>query len=234
MKGIKIMAEQVTYPSLSEKNWWTIRGKFKTSLPATVSANYIKTLLTLSSEDSAKSNVIIPMKRLGLIDENNKPTQLANDWRLDDKYKATCEIIIESVYPQELLDLFPNENFNKSSVNGWFMGHGVGSGAAGKMTALFALLRSGEIKDTQSSKASTAKKPTTKPKSSGKPKAKEDDYTNTNDVTRTAVSKTTDNIGNRPNLHIDLQIHISPDSSPEQIETIFSSMAKYFYGAENL
>jgi hypothetical protein len=232
-KGIKIMAEQVTYPSISEKNWWTIREKFKSSLPATVSANYIKTLLTLGSEDSAKSNVILPMKRLGLIDENNKPTQLANDWRLDDKYKATCEIMIKSVYSQELLDLFPDENFDRNSVNGWFMGHGVGSGAAGKMTALFALLRSGEIKDIQSQKTSNAKKPTTKPKSSTKLKALEDDHTNNQDVTETPVSKTTNNIGNRPNLHIDLQIHISPDSTPEQIETIFASMAKHFYGVEN-
>ena len=38
---------------------------------------------------------------------------------------------------------------------------------------------------------------------------------------------------NKPNLHIDLQIHISPDSTPEQIECIFSSMAKHLYGADN-
>lgn len=225
------MPEQVTYPCISEKNWWTIREKFKSSLPSTVSANYIKTLLTLSSDDSAKSNVIIPMKRLGLIDENNKPTQLANDWRLDDKYKAVCEIMIKSVYPAELLDLFPDENIDRNSVNGWFMGHGVGSGAAGKMTALFALLRSGDIKDIQNQKTSNAKKPATKTKLSTKPQTVEYDQSNNNDVKRTAV--TTDNIGNRPNLHIDLQIHISPDSTPEQIETIFASMAKHFYGAEN-
>jgi hypothetical protein len=34
-----------------------------------------------------------------------------------------------------------------------------------------------------------------------------------------------------PSLHIDLQIHISPESSPEQIEQIFASMAKHLYGA---
>lgn len=30
-------------------------------------------------------------------------------------------------------------------------------------------------------------------------------------------------------LHIDLQIHISPESSEAQIDTIFSSIAKYIY-----
>lgn len=34
-----------------------------------------------------------------------------------------------------------------------------------------------------------------------------------------------------PSLHIDMQIHISPDSSAEQIDLIFASMAKHLYGA---
>lgn len=33
----------------------------------------------------------------------------------------------------------------------------------------------------------------------------------------------------RPSIHIDLQIHISPDSSPDQIEKIFESMAKHIF-----
>ena len=33
-----------------------------------------------------------------------------------------------------------------------------------------------------------------------------------------------------PSLHIDLQIHISPEASPDQIDKIFSSMSKHLYG----
>lgn len=32
-----------------------------------------------------------------------------------------------------------------------------------------------------------------------------------------------------PKLHIDVQIHISPDATPQQIEQIFESMAKHLY-----
>lgn len=90
------MAEQTSngFPMISEKNWWTLRGKFKASLPAAATPNYIKTLLTLSSDSSANSNVITPMKRLGLLDDDNKPTPLANDWRLDNKYKEACNIMV--------------------------------------------------------------------------------------------------------------------------------------------
>ena len=88
MKGSSSMADSNSYPMISEKNWWTIREKFKASLPAIATPNYVKTLLTLSSDSSANSNVITPMRRIGLLDEENKPTALANDWRLDNKYKA--------------------------------------------------------------------------------------------------------------------------------------------------
>jgi hypothetical protein len=36
-----------------------------------------------------------------------------------------------------------------------------------------------------------------------------------------------------PGLHIDIQIHISPESTTEQIEKIFESMAKHLYGRKD-
>jgi hypothetical protein len=35
--------------------------------------------------------------------------------------------------------------------------------------------------------------------------------------------------GLRPDLHIDVQIHISADASTEQIEAVFASMARHLY-----
>jgi hypothetical protein len=37
-----------------------------------------------------------------------------------------------------------------------------------------------------------------------------------------------------PTLHIDIQVHISPEASPEQIEHVFASMAKHLYGAKKI
>ncbi len=33
-----------------------------------------------------------------------------------------------------------------------------------------------------------------------------------------------------PSLHVDLQVHIDPESSPELVEQIFAAMAKHIYG----
>lgn len=223
------MAEQNTgYPMISEKNWWTIREKFKASLPSTVTANYIKTLLTMSNDNSANSNVINPLKRMGIIDDDNKPTSLANDWRLDDKYKSTCDVIVKTVYSSELLDLFPNSDVDRNTARSWFMSQGVGQAAADKMAALFILLKSGEIKD-QKSKA------TKKSKISQKNNIKQKKDTSFANNDTSSINVDTKNVVdsvNRPAIHIDLQIHISPDFSLEQIDAIFASMSKHLYGMD--
>ena len=136
-----------SYPTISEKNWWTIREKFKATVPSTVSSTYIKSLLSMASDNSANSNVISPLKRIGLIDENNIPTSLANDWRIDEKYRNVCETILKNVYPTELLDLFPGSNVDRNTARTWFMSLGVGQGAADKMVAFFSLLKNGDIKE---------------------------------------------------------------------------------------
>jgi len=39
--------------------------------------------------------------------------------------------------------------------------------------------------------------------------------------------------GPNPSVHIDIQIHISPEASTDQIDQIFKSMAKHLYGAKD-
>ena len=224
------MADQNnTFPMISEKTWWTIREKFQATVPSVVSTTYVKSLLSLGSDNSAISNVISPLKRMGLIDNENKPTPLAFDWRLNDKYKTACDAIINNVYPTELLDLFPNKEVDRNQALNWFMGHGVGQKAAGKMLALFSLLKSGEIKD----KKATATTPKTdKPKQSKTKVAQTVQATDEVINHNQSINSNSEKYFKRPNLHIDLQIHISPDSTPEQIECIFASMAKHLYGVD--
>ena len=35
-----------------------------------------------------------------------------------------------------------------------------------------------------------------------------------------------------PTLHIDIQVHISPEASADQIEQVFGGMAKHLYGSK--
>ncbi len=38
-------------------------------------------------------------------------------------------------------------------------------------------------------------------------------------------------ISQQPSVHIDLQIHISPEATPEQIDQIFASISRHLYGS---
>ena len=51
-------------------------------------------------------------------------------------------------------------------------------------------------------------------------------------ATPVAVNGNTSVATNRPALHIDIQVHIDPASSAEQIDQIFASMARHLYGNE--
>lgn len=62
-------------------------------------------------------------------------------------------------------------------------------------------------------------------------RAAEEDPPQPETPTQAAPSETEGRMSrSQPTLHIDLQIHISPEASTEQIDQIFASMAKHLYG----
>ena len=132
--------EKQSFPKLPTKNWWVLRKRFQQTIPAKVTAGYLATVLGIS-EKSAQNNVLPYLKSLGLIDEDNKPTDLANKWRFNENYGDVCKEIREKVYPRELLEAIPNPSENRGSVQSWFSGKtGAGQVAARRMATLYALL----------------------------------------------------------------------------------------------
>ena len=218
--------EKVSYPCISERAWWTLRDQFKKSIPSEISDVYIQTLLGMQSTSSARNNVIVPLKAIGFIDADNKPTDLLYDWRLDDKYKEVCDKVLINVYPEELLTLYPDENVDKSKVTNYFMSKNkAGQGQASKLAAFFALLKSGQI---NSGNLQPKKSEKNKPKSQTKP-SNNAAFKKDNDVKATDIQNFTNKQSKNIAIHVDLQIHISPEADAEQIDHIFESMAKYLY-----
>ena len=102
-----------TYPRLPAKNWWTLRERFKQTMPARVDSDYLQSVLGLISAASA-GNLIGPLRALGLIDLEGCPTGRALDWRQDDTYKNVCEAMLVEVYPDALRDAFPDPSSDTS------------------------------------------------------------------------------------------------------------------------
>ncbi|HBR56425.1 MAG TPA: hypothetical protein DEA22_02980 [Blastocatellia bacterium] len=216
------------YPKIAQANWFGLRDKLKQRVPGEITASYVASALGMA-EASAKANVISPLRLLGIIGEDLKPTDLAYDWRDDSKYPEVCEKIIESKYPLELRDLYHTQDAQLSDVTSWFMRNAkVGASAAKKFAATYIMFlqkKLEEAKDVAKSKvakpnANAKKTPDKKKKTSeGKanPAVKPDPVPADGGKTQ----------GFSPRLHIDVQVHISPESSLEQIDKIFESMAKH-------
>lgn len=215
-----------TLPKITTKNWWGIRKKLKSTMPKVISKSFVAAAVGVG-DASAKGNVISPMIQLGLLDENGAPTKLANEWRNDETYAAACKKMRENTYPQELCDLAPDMETDKGTVQTWISSHlMVGAEAARQSASVYMLLL-----EADPSKQSEATNKSAVPKKSAAPAKKkatkvapkkehpkDDEETSSKKKVKTSFDQS---------MNINIQIHISPDTSADQIDKIFSSMAKH-------
>ena len=230
------MATAATYPKISRKLWWLLRERFKKTIPTVVTPTLVNSLAPMA-DASARSNVISPLRELGLLDEDNKPTEWATRWRHDDDYAAVCHEIRQNTYPAELVEAFPDPDANqKQAIQSWFMKVGHVGEAAARMYADTYLLLSQAAPAKAEEKASSTSptravnsKPPTVNKKSAKVTSTPTKVVSTPEQVRHEAPESPPQSGHRriPAIHIDVQVHISPDTSAEQIDRIFESMAKH-------
>jgi hypothetical protein len=231
--------ESVIFPILPVSTWWKLRKKLNNSIPKEMSASYIATALDMT-EVSAKVNVIPKLKLIGFIDDNNKPTEVAIQWRDDDHYPLICKDLINKLYPSELVDAIDDPINNKSRVVKWFQSKArVGEGAANRMAGFYLLLVEGDpMKQSDASTGKVVSNRTGKVKEEKVVEPKKESLKktsaseNNNSAAESTPNHTSHDVSSsfKPTIHLDIQIHISPDSSFEQIDKIFASMAKHLTG----
>lgn len=212
-------------------HWWTLRKKFKQSIPGVVTDNYLATVLEMNV-NSVRANVLPFLKSLGIIDDDGKTTEQAKLWRDDGHYPDVCKTIVNKVYPKELLEAVPNPNENRDAAKRWFANHtGAGESACNRMAALYTVLI-----EADSTSQPDGKKLSSKPKSQNNKNTKS---TTKNNKKQSVTEKSSSydspppvsasNRNEGPDININLQIHISADASSDQIEQIFAAMAKHIY-----
>lgn len=228
-----------SYPYISANVWNELRLRFQKSLPAKVTPSYLQTALGFGSEKSAK-NLIPQLRAVGLIDAEGVPTDLAKAFRMDADYPEAAKTVVASLYPDELRDLFPGPTEDATEVTNWFMRDtGGGQASAGIQARFYLALISGELPSAERSKPNTNGDAPPKPRAtrakatSSKPSAPTaPPSTNSSDKEHADRGAPSRGRQGGPNLHIDVQVHISADASSDQIDAVFASMAKHLYGTE--
>jgi hypothetical protein len=227
------MATVVSYPKISRNMWSKLRTRFKKTIPAVVTPSFVSSVATMTDQ-SAVSNVIKPLQALGLIDDQRKPTSLASQWRHDDEYPTVCKAIREHIYPQDLLDTYPGgEAEDKPGIITWFMKSAhVGDAAARMFADTYCILAQADAaaleEKAQSTTPAKKREAPSRPARKAEPsRAIELSKSHVDSAPAPNASGHHRPLGKFPAVHIDVQVHISPDTSAEQIDRIFESMAKH-------
>ncbi|HYT46472.1 MAG TPA: DUF5343 domain-containing protein, partial [Methylomirabilota bacterium] len=147
--------ENVNYPIISSNAWWALRRKLSQTPSLRITDSSLATVLSMKPI-SAK-NLISPLRKIGLIDSEGKPTERALRWRNDSQYPQVCEEIRKEIYPEELLDLFSDPDISRSSLEDWFANTAAVGESAKKSMAAFYLLLTDADPTKQDSTNSSAK-----------------------------------------------------------------------------
>ncbi|WP_434317628.1 hypothetical protein [Leifsonia sp. P73] len=99
------MAENASYPKVSANAWRALRARAAAAPSTKLTPASVAAILDMSSPKSAADNVVYPMRRLGLIDEDGALTDRGQKWRVDGTYADACDEIISEIYPPELESL---------------------------------------------------------------------------------------------------------------------------------
>ena len=218
------------YPKVTAKAWTTLRAR-ATAAPSTkFTPAAVAALMEMSSPNSALDNTVRPMRRLGLIDEDGALTARGNKWRVNSSFDDACQEILDEIYPEELGALVGEDGRpDAAKVKTWFDHKGYGESNARQMAATYVMVASKQIPESPATdsgkikkKASPAKKPAAK-----SPESKE--IEKPDEVVAPEPPTPPGNSQSGPTVHLDIQIHIPADATPEQIDQIFSSMSRHLY-----
>ncbi|MFI6833193.1 hypothetical protein ACIBG5_39185 [Kribbella sp. NPDC050241] len=189
----------------------------------------------MASPDSARDNVVSGMRRLGLIDDDGALTARGGKWRVKESYGDACQEILDEVYPDDLMNLTDNTGaIDAAQVQTWFEHSGLGTSNARQMAATFAMIAKKQLPEGNSTEASgpSAQRPRAEPRRNRNPRkaaAQPPKPSESVDLDR-GGNGGGDGGQNLPKVHLDIQIHIPADATPEQIDQIFASMGKHLYG----
>lgn len=237
------MAEKVRYPQIPSTVWWGVRAILKKTPNATVDERLLG--VTLGVQEAAAKAYVLELRSVGILSDENKATTLAQKWRLDESYAETVGKIIETVYPESLIQVAPPGEAERQKVVSWFLREGLGQGAAGNKAATYLLISSPTPNDAPGAVSKAAQNdgiPRTKTQPA-KP-AKNGSGAERANRTPSRTPKQSDGgagdalreHGQRPEsfpLNVNVQIHISADAGTEQIESIFQAMRRYLYDTPN-
>lgn len=201
---------------MADYSYTTVPGKIKpllakireTGVPQKVTVQWLKTIGFTSSNDASLLGVL---KTVGFIDSSGVPTPRWAQYR-GSNHKSVLAEGLRAGYA-DLFAVYPDANSRTQ----------------------------GDLEHVFSTSSTGGKQVIAKTVSTFKTLAEQAEFSPIDGQTELHVSsgplhvpavRQTNGAPGGPSLHIDIQVHISPEASVDQIDHVFASMAKHLYGAK--
>ena len=220
------MADIPSYPQIPTTVWWGVRSLLNKTPRVAISEDLLG--IELNVQPAAARQYVTELKRVGLLSDENRATDLAHKWRMDETYREAVGDILQACYGEELLAVAPDPADDRVKAVAWFQRQGLGEGSARNKAATYVLIASALPGEAAPRSAGTSA-----PKAKAKPKAQKSEAK----VDGSSVSggkepeREVQAFGSIFPVNLNLQIHISADASPDQIDAIFGSMRKHLGNA---
>ena len=224
-----------TYPKIPAKNWFDLRRRIIQALPPALTVDYLQSVLGL--EGPSARNLLPPLRAVGIIDDSGRLTDLAHEWRSDQDYADACARMLARTYPEDVIAAFPGPDVDRAGLERWFMRNArVGEAAARQLAAFYLLLAVPSLEEKEARPAAareTAPSARRTPAGEGRVAQKRGRGQGLPDKSANRLKEIEDATRiPMPSVHVDVQVHIDPGASAEQIDRIFSAMARHLYGRE--
>ncbi|WEK03804.1 MAG: DUF5343 domain-containing protein [Candidatus Devosia phytovorans] len=218
------MADISSFPQVPTTVWWGVRNLLNKTPRATVSDDLLG--VELGVQQAAARQYVSELKRIGILSEDNKATDLAHKWRMQDSYSEAVSEILDRCYGDSLRTVAPDPSERAKAVD-WFQRQGLGEGSARNKAASYFLIASPEPGEAPARPASSTQAKPRKAVPASKVSTENLSLKSESQVDQKNHSQFQ---GAFP-VNLNLQIHISADASTDQIEAIFSSMRKHLGNA---
>jgi hypothetical protein len=227
-----------SYPKLGSSAWFKLRERAASAPSTRFTPETVAAMLGMANPASAAGNTVGPMRRFGLVNEEGSLTERGQKWRSDTTYAEACQEILDEVYPPELGSFTGADGApDRVQVTTWFQHRGFGNSNARQMSTTYLMIAEKKIPTAPTANSGS------KRAISGSKKVGKNSPSKKNPGTAEGISRQADpgppsyepapvRSLNQPVVHLDIQIHIAADASPEQIDQIFASMAKHLYQHE--
>lgn len=117
-------------PQITPSAYFAVRTAFVRSLPGAVTPAWVTAQVPSYKEEKSAKGLIAQLKRLGLVDAEARPTELARRWRVDDTYADACGEILRFAFPPDIVDAVEAGPIDAAAASRLFLQKGFGLGSS--------------------------------------------------------------------------------------------------------